>query len=719
MKMNVLNKVLWTFFLALIGCLFVCMPLVACGDDSGSAVDSGDGGKEESQYALKNLTGFASFISKNTYEKIKSGSEKYEVTLFELDSGANLTNREFITDVKDSNVFTFEKLSLQSPYALLCVFDKKTFMGRWSFVDLSKTDTVYINNMTHIEYERIVYLMKKGLSADSAQKKAQHDVMEYLLSTSFDIKPSNQITKNENDTVLAIVDLLSHNPIARYPSLPGSDSAVFWMLETDPAKVDTFKTKYADLLESNLWQNSSDPVILFEKRLSSEIFGRYTGLGECSNKNDGEIKKVSNSVSQNYNRPYRCQKDTGWINPGFYFQETYDLGVGFDGEVRHGDFTSFSYAYDSTLGKWIYANVLNDIACVSSRVGMVLETKSFNRTYYNMCRKDTSRTDDYYDWTSSTQMAYITYQSQFIVCDTTGKIQRNPLDPTAELVCEDGQFRVATEKDREDASLEEERKVNACGDDEDDIRKGKLDTNTYYFCYHGYLDYAKDFDLKMGFACNSGHKGYHKYQNSMYYCDAVNWKYATDSLVVGTLVDKRDSAEYATIGIGSQVWMKENLRYVVDSSWCYNDSLENCAYGRLYQWKENIGADAKVKNICPDGFHVPSSAEWDTLITFARAWAKDQNVTHLLGSKDGWKKKNEVYVGNDDTYGFSGYPLGYRTADGTYTDKADAGFFCTTDVTADANPVYPIFYPLIKGLLDLVPVAKEPRTTCSIRCVKD
>ena len=96
--MNVLNKVLWTFFLALIGCLFVCMPLVACGDDSGSAVDSGDGGKEESQYALKNLTGFASFISKNTYEKIKSGSEKYEVTLFELDSGANLTNREFITD---------------------------------------------------------------------------------------------------------------------------------------------------------------------------------------------------------------------------------------------------------------------------------------------------------------------------------------------------------------------------------------------------------------------------------------------------------------------------------------------------------------------------------------------------------------------------------------------------------------------------------------------
>ena len=82
-------------------------------------------------------------------------------------------------------------------------------------------------------------------------------------------------------------------------------------------------------------------------------------------------------------------------------------------------------------------------------------------------------------------------------------------------------------------------------------------------------------------------------------------------------------------------------------------------------------------------------------------------------------EKNEVYVGNDDTYGFSGYPLGYRTADGTYTDKADAGFFCTTDVTADANPVYPIFYPLIKGLLDLVPVAKEPRTTCSIRCVKD
>lgn len=712
-----MNKVLSSLAFALLGCVFVCLPMVACSDDGGSGVDSGDDG-ETSGYESKTLTGFASFISKISYEDIKSGAEKYEATLFELDSTVNLTNREFVTDVKDSNVFTFKKLSLHSPYALLRVSNKKGSKWTWSFVDLSKADTVYVNNMTHIEYERIVYLMKKGLSSDSAQKVAQREVMEYLFSTSFDIKPSNQISGNEKDTVQAITDMLSRLPRSRYSMLPELDTAVFWMLETDSAKVDTFKVKYADLLVVNLSGQSNNPKNLFEIKLSSEIFGRYNGLGKCSSKNDGEIKKVSNSISYYYTRPYECKKDTGWLNPGFVFQDTYEFGVGFDGEVRPANYSTFSYAYDSTLGKWISANQINDIACVTSKVGMVQQMEALGKIGYVICQKDTDRVD-YYSWFSSTESAYIAYNTQGMKCDSTGKIQQSPKNPKAEFVCDDGRFMVPTASSRDADFLERERKANKCGDDEDDLRKGVLDTNIYFFCYHGYLDYAKDFDLKMGFACNSGHRGYFKYQNSMYRCDAVKWSYATDSLVVGKFVDKRDSAEYATIGIGSQVWMKENLRYEVDSSWCYNDSIENCAYGRLYQWKENIGADAKVKSICPDGFHVPSSAEWETLITFARTWATEQNVTRLLGSKDGWKKKNEAYVGNDDTYGFSGYPLGYRMADGTYTDKADAGFFCTSDVTDQSKTVYPIFYPLIKGRKDMVAVAKEPRTTCSLRCVKD
>jgi len=119
-----MNKVLSSLAFALLGCVFVCLPMVACSDDGGSGVDSGDDG-ETSGYESKTLTGFASFISKISYEDIKSGAEKYEVTLFELDSTANLTSREFVTDVKDSNVFTFKKLSLHSPYALLRVSNKK------------------------------------------------------------------------------------------------------------------------------------------------------------------------------------------------------------------------------------------------------------------------------------------------------------------------------------------------------------------------------------------------------------------------------------------------------------------------------------------------------------------------------------------------------------------------------------------------------------------
>jgi uncharacterized protein (TIGR02145 family) len=656
MKLNVLGIVLC--LLALMGCSEV---------SKGVNIESEDNAPE---YELNKLVGVASFISSEDYNSIDRGGTKYEVTLYELDSSASWTGREFTTYVTYPNVFKFENLKLQSSNIVMCVRNKMSRSGYWSFADLSRVDSVYVNFMTNMEYNRILYLMKKGIPSDSAERTAQHEIMEYMLSTSLDIKLSNQIEGNEKDAELqAVWQMLSRIPYTRLSSQLSSDTAVFWMLETDSAKIDTFKTKYADMIEGNLWVKSIPKTDYLVTKLSGYVFGQTNGLGECSDKNDGEVKKVTNPLSRYFERPYMCSKDTGWICPNGTFQELYGIEKGHDGEVIKANFTSFSYAYDSLQGKWVSAHVEQGFACVSSRFGMVLVSEAMGKPSYLVCKAD-DNDPDYLHWAAISDSAYIAYNTQGLECDSLGRIQKGLKDTTSKFVCSNGQFKIPS-----------------------------------------------SLDLNMGFTCNLVNEGYFKYQNSNYHCDGVKWEYATDSLVIDSIVDERNNVLYKTVGIGSQVWMKENLNYIVDSSYCFRDDKELCKiYGRLYQWNANIGSKDEKDNICPKGFHVPSSKDWETLKSFVRSTFDRVDYTRILGTKDGWEKRTEWYIGNEDLVGFSALPSGMRGNRGLYDEEYDAAYFCTTDYTDTSYTAYKL-QKLGREYLFGVESAKN--SVCALRCLKD
>lgn len=84
--------------------------------------------------------------------------------------------------------------------------------------------------------------------------------------------------------------------------------------------------------------------------------------------------------------------------------------------------------------------------------------------------------------------------------------------------------------------------------------------------------------------------------------------------------DSRDGKKYRTIKIGNQTWMAENLNFSVESSGyrfdgvfdekCYANDVENCnLLGRLYDYPGRI-----EMQLCPNGWHVPTDAEWHLLI---------------------------------------------------------------------------------------------------------
>ncbi len=91
-----------------------------------------------------------------------------------------------------------------------------------------------------------------------------------------------------------------------------------------------------------------------------------------------------------------------------------------------------------------------------------------------------------------------------------------------------------------------------------------------------------------------------------------------------------DGNTYNTLLIGNQCWMKEDLKTTRDAvgifitRYCYNDDIGYCdLYGGLYTWATIMnGATSSntnpsgVQGICPDGWHIPSNAEWTQMTDY-------------------------------------------------------------------------------------------------------
>ena len=157
------------------------------------------------------------------------------------------------------------------------------------------------------------------------------------------------------------------------------------------------------------------------------------------------------------------------------------------------------------------------------------------------------------------------------------------------------------------------------------------------------------------------------------------------------LVVKQDNTgPIKTVTIGTQVWMLENLNVstfkngvaipeVQDKdawkkagenkqpAWCYydNDPKNGAKYGKLYNWYAVIDNNG----LCPQGWHVPSDAEWDTLIAY-------------LGGSAGAKMKAKPVMKKEDRY--------YETG-GYYDTKS-----CSNCSTASAE--YKKICPVCKGV---------------------
>ena len=197
---------------------------------------------------------------------------------------------------------------------------------------------------------------------------------------------------------------------------------------------------------------------------------------------------------------------------------------------------------------------------------------------------------------------------------------------------------------------------------------------------------------------------------------------------------------YNTVQIGTQTWMAENLSatkfndgtpipLVTDSiawfgltspgyCWFKNDSSTyNRPWGALYNWHAvNTG------NLCPKGWHVPSNAEWHTLVLFLDPAAQDCYCTESTIAGDALKETGLSHWGNGNngtnSSGFTAVGTGFRNGwNKTFQGHTAVAYFWTSTPN---EPYTTVWHRYIQnGSANLFEYLDQKTQAMSVRCIKD
>jgi len=140
-------------------------------------------------------------------------------------------------------------------------------------------------------------------------------------------------------------------------------------------------------------------------------------------------------------------------------------------------------------------------------------------------------------------------------------------------------------------------------------------------------------------------------------------------------------------------------------AWCYynNDPANGAKYGKLYNWY----AVNDSRGLAPEGWHVPSDAEWTILTDYLGPDAGTK-----MKSKTGW---NENGNGTNSS-GFSGLPGGYRDFNGTFSSIGNYGYWWSSSENTTSLAWYRYLY-YFSGDVNRSSYIKE--RGFSVRCLRD
>ena len=298
----------------------------------------------DSERIAVNFDSLAGFTQKGPFLK---GSTVY---LYELSDGRTLkqTNGNFTSIItRDDGRYKFTARDLVSQYAMVVVegYYRNEVTGAVSdapirlraLTDLRKHQDANVNLLTHLEYDRVYYLVTRGdstgkkLTVKQAKQQAQKEILKQFyieLDENTDAEDMNVFGSSDADAALLALSILLQgdsnstnlsvlateisNAITETGKWDGENAAAVkagiadWLLDMD------LQGKLANYRNNVNGWGLSATVPYFEKYLR-----RFTsienGLGVCGSESVpvGTVKNVSNSNSKYYASSYSTTSDKG------------------------------------------------------------------------------------------------------------------------------------------------------------------------------------------------------------------------------------------------------------------------------------------------------------------------------------------------------------------------------------------------------------------------
>jgi uncharacterized protein (TIGR02145 family) len=198
-------------------------------------------------------------------------------------------------------------------------------------------------------------------------------------------------------------------------------------------------------------------------------------------------------------------------------------------------------------------------------------------------------------------------------------------------------------------------------------------------------------------------------------------------------------ASLPNVAIGTQVWQSTNLDVIIyrdgtpipqvtdptawanltTGAWCYynNDPGNGTTYGKLYNWYAVAGIhdnDPNTPNkiLAPEGWHIPTDAEWTTLTIFlggsSLAGGKMKATDTSL-----WRNPN---TGATNSSSFTGIPAGGRYNDGSFNNIGSSSYLWSY---SEASSRYAWFRSLNYNLGNVNRFNDSKKYGYSVRCLRD
>lgn len=617
-------------FVALL--VYLLLFIVACSDKDKNA---GGTSEAENSIAIENKD-IAGVSQKGPFV---NGSS---VTLYELNFETRAqTGKSFLGRISDSaGSFSISNIELASQYALLRVdgFYRNEVTGKVSasqitlnaISDLSDRDNVNINLLTHLEYERALWLAQnEDMTVKQAKKIADQEIFEAFAEdfAGESVEDLDIFGNADGDAVLLAISIIMQAGRSEGEfSLSLADLAKdieedgVWndSLERAQSADNAFEVELAQVRENILSWNISQKISMFENYVEyfwSDVFG----LGRCTEKREGEIRPDTNPKSRYFNEKFICEK-LHWHLLGKKLSSS-----------------STEESSSSSISAESSSSSAND----SSESG---DSSSSGKSSSSIKRSSSSR------------------QSTATI-DPPYKEETSIIDPEVLAI------------------------LGTCnGEGEGSVKKA---FNSSFVCKSGlwYSLLLADMEQDSWFNPDITYGTLIDQRDGQTYRTVVigtqNWM-AENLHYAG----ENASEELATNMADENLCPSGDEEYCEKAGYVYSwTAAMNISPTYATRHFSTIPIDAVHQGICPKGWHVPTQGEWQTLLEFATP-AYEENTprrTLNLKSLDSWIYNEKEYAPTNTTgfsaistscqYGWNGKDMGQCAAfiSATYSDERYSG----------------------------------------------